>query len=148
MYSFQHLVKPLRLRRRSTYIRVKDSIWPYFLEMLESYGIIEHHPVDKGKIRLVDFSDGHLGLSPEAMEAIKEREEEKKKAKAEKREKERREKNNREITKENALERILRPRRIVSRGKKVSKGIPEKSTKYWKKGEEDTQEEEDWEDFE
>ncbi|KAI9552258.1 hypothetical protein GHT06_022620 [Daphnia sinensis] len=77
----QHLMKPLRLRRRSTYIRVKDSVWPYYLEILETNGIIEYHPVDKSKIRLVDFSDGQLGLDPEQMEAVREKEEAKKKAK-------------------------------------------------------------------
>ncbi|KZS20517.1 centromere protein K [Daphnia magna] len=133
MYELlQHLMKPLRQSRRSTYIRVKDSVWPYYLEILETNGIIEYHRVDKSKIRLVDFSNGQLGFDPEKMEAVRERVEAKMKAK--------------KVLKKN-----------ISKGKKASEGntgrerlvvtvSEQKSDKALKKSEESVLEEEEWED--
>lgn len=125
-------MKPLRQSRRSTYIRVKDSVWPYYLEILETNGIIEYHRVDKSKIRLVDFSNGQLGFDPEKMEAVRERVEAKMKAK--------------KVLKKN-----------ISKGKKASEGntgrerlvvtvSEQKSDKALKKSEESVLEEEEWED--
>ncbi|XP_057377974.1 centromere protein K-like [Daphnia carinata] len=130
-----HLMKPLKRRRRSTYIRVKNSVWPYYLEILETNGIIEYHPVDKGKIRLVDFSNGQLGLDPKKFEAIREKEEAKKKAKEAL-------KKNKGKGKEAHKGNIGRSRLVVT--------VPKRnSVKASKKGEESElqeEEEEEWED--
>jgi len=55
------LTKRLQNRDRDTYIKLTNSVWPYYIEVLERSGIIERNPTDKLKIRIVDFSDGRLG---------------------------------------------------------------------------------------
>ena len=62
IYFFcQDLTRPLQLGKRDTYIEVTSSVWPYFLEILEANGIVERHPTDKKRIRIIDFSDGQFG---------------------------------------------------------------------------------------
>ncbi|EFX70239.1 hypothetical protein DAPPUDRAFT_300541 [Daphnia pulex] len=61
IYSlFNELTKRLINGERDAYAEVKNT-WPYYLETLEANGIIECHPTDRSKIRIIDFSDGRLG---------------------------------------------------------------------------------------
>lgn len=59
--SQQELTQRILNRERDAYIEVRNTIWPYYLETLEKHGIIERHPTDHHKIRIIDFSDGRLG---------------------------------------------------------------------------------------
>lgn len=57
----QELTQRIQNRERDAYIEVRNSIWPYYVETLERHGIVERHPTDHLKIRIIDFSDGRLG---------------------------------------------------------------------------------------
>lgn len=59
----KELTAKLQSRERDTYVEVTDAIWHTYVNTLERHGIIERHPTDKSKIRIIDFSDGRLGSS-------------------------------------------------------------------------------------
>ena len=61
IHIFQELTQRLQNRERDTYVTLTTSIWSYYVDTLERHGIIERHPTDKTKIRIIDFSDGRLG---------------------------------------------------------------------------------------
>ncbi|EFX68125.1 hypothetical protein DAPPUDRAFT_330421 [Daphnia pulex] len=61
VYSLlKNLTKRLLDGERDAYVEVQNT-WPYYLATLEANGIIEYHPTDRSKVRVVDFSDGRLG---------------------------------------------------------------------------------------